>query len=197
MRLPIAYRPFAGLPDDAAVSTAAACPDAVVLPDGEALCVRPLEPGDRGTVSELFAGLGERSRRLRFHGPRDLDDADLALIASVDQRDRDAVVVFSETSGKPLALGELVRDARDPRAAEIAFAVVDEWQGRGLGRLLADRIARRARCLSVERVRAHVLASNEAALAVVRRVGRVVRSGVDAGSYEVEVEVDGTGATAA
>jgi len=117
----------------------------------------------------------------------------------VDRRDRDAVVVFSETSGKPLALGELVRDARDPRAAEIAFAVVDEWQGRGLGRLLADRLARRARCLSVERVRAHVLASNEAALAVVRRVGRVARSGVDGGSYEVEVEVevDGTGATAA
>lgn len=177
------------------MSATTECPDPVVLPDGAELCVRPLEAGDRETVAELFAGLGERSLRMRFHGPRPrLSDADLALIADV-HGDRDAVVVFAEDSGRPLALGELVRDAADPRSAEVAFAVVDEWQGRGLGRLLADRLAGRARCLSVDRVRAYVVASNDAAVSVVRRIGRIVRSGIDGGSYELEVEIDRAGSS--
>lgn len=167
------------------------CPDPVVLDDGARLCVRPLEPGDRETVAEVFAGLGERSLRLRFHGPKpEVSEDELALIAAVDRRDRDALVVFSESSSRPLALGELVRAPDEPHAAEVAFAVVDDWQGRGLGRILGDRLARRARCLDVERVRAYVVASNEAAVAVVRRIGRLVRSGIDGGSYELEVELD-------
>ncbi|HSJ93985.1 MAG TPA: hypothetical protein VK896_08110, partial [Gaiellaceae bacterium] len=79
------------------------CPDPVVLEDGAELCVRPLEPGDRETVAAIFAGLGERSLRQRFHRPlATVGEPALDRIASVDRRDRDAVVVFSEDTQKPL-----------------------------------------------------------------------------------------------
>ncbi len=161
-----------------------------MLADGSVLCLRPLEPGDRATVGEVFAGLGERSRRLRFHGPKpELTDAELSHLAAVDHRDRTAVVAYAEGSGKPVALGELVRDRDDRETAEVAFAVVDGWQGRGLGGVLADRLAGRARALGVSRVRAFVAASNDAAAAVVRRIGTVVGSGVEDGAFELVVDV--------
>lgn len=171
------------------MSTLDTCPDPVLV-GGVELCVRPLERGDRATVARLFESLSERSFRRRFHGARTrLTESDLDLIASVDRRDRDAVVVFAEGTGRPVALGELVRDRDDAGSAEVAFAVADDWQGRGLGRILADRLARRARSLRVERVRAYVAASNDGALAVVRRIGRLTGSRLEDGSYELVVDV--------
>lgn len=167
------------------------CPDPVALADGTDVCVRPLEPGEADVVSRIFEGLGERSRRQRFHGPKArLSERELALIASVDHRTREALVAVEMSSDRPLALFELVREADDDRTAEVAFVVADDWQGRGLGRILADRLATRARCLSLDRLRAHVVASNDRALAVVRRMGRVVTSRLSGGGYEVEIALD-------
>jgi protein lysine acetyltransferase len=53
-----------------------------------------------------------------------------------------------------------VRSSTDPRVAEVAVAVVDSWQGRGLGTALLDAIAARAREEGVERFTASVLANN-------------------------------------
>ena len=171
--------------------THAECPDPVVLQDGADICVRPLEQGEEAVVSQVFEGLGDRSRRQRFHGPKArLSERELAQIASVDHRTREALVAVEMASDRPLALFELVRETGDGRTAEVAFVVADDWQGRGLGTILADRLAARARCLSLDRLRAHVVASNDRALAVVRRMGRVVSSRLSGSGYEVEVALD-------
>ena len=172
--------------------TRAECPDPVVLAEGaDDICVRPLEQGESDLVSRLFDGLGERSRRQRFHGPKvRLSERELAQISSVDHRNREALVAVEMSSDRPIALFELVREADDDRTAEVAFVVADDWQGRGLGSILADRLAARARCLSFERLRADVVSSNERALALVRRMGRVVSSRLSGSGYEVEVALD-------
>jgi GNAT superfamily N-acetyltransferase len=108
-------------------------------------------------------------------------------MTAVDHVDHEALV--AEEGGRPLALAELVRDRADPGVAEIAFAVADEWQGRGLGRLVAERIAERARALGICRLRAHVVAGNEGARAVLNRLGSPAGGRFDGAGYELEVRL--------
>lgn len=167
------------------------CPDLVVLPEGAEICVRPLEPGEERVVAAIFDGLGERSRRERFHGPKArLTQDELARMASVDHRNREALVAVDLDSDRPLALFELVRDAQGSATAEVAFAVADDWHGRGVARALAERLADRARRLCLDRLRGYVVASNDRALAVLRRMGRIAGSRLEGGSYEVEIALD-------
>jgi L-amino acid N-acyltransferase YncA len=51
----------------------------------------------------------------------------------------------------------------------VAFEVVDDWQGRGVGRLLVDRLAADARAAGIERLHGDVRDVNAASRALLRR----------------------------
>ena len=164
------------------------------LPDGGRVRVRPLERDDGWAVEAVFARLGDTSRRLRFAGPKPrLTSRDLELLTNVDHRDHDALVALDDRTGDPVGIVRFVRDGERGASAEVAFEVVDEWQGRRLGTMLTALLACRARLMDVARFRASVDASNRGALGVVKRLGRVARHGFDGGSVEIEVELDDCG----
>jgi RimJ/RimL family protein N-acetyltransferase len=163
----------------------------LALPDGARVEVRPLEPRDRSVVEAIFAGLGERSRRARFHGskPR-LTETDLQQLTAVDHRDHEALVALEEGTGRPVGVARFVRDGGDPAVADVAFAVVDDWHGRRLGSLLTAALVGRACRLGVTRFRADVVAGNRRALALIEKLGGIVRSRYEGGAVELEVELD-------
>ena len=140
----------------------------------DAIALRPLRGGDRRTVLEVFDGLSVRSKALRFLGakPR-LNERDLELLVDVGSRGREAVVAVEQDTGRSIGIARFVRDA-DALEAEIAFAVVDAWQGRGVGRRLAHELARLARSQGILRLRASIDRSNLAARAVVQGLGEVL-----------------------
>src|SRR5438477_9444258 len=114
---------------------------------GPALLVRPLSSGDVDTVAAVFERLGERSRRARFHGPKPcLSGAELEQLATVDGT-RHALVGYVEGDPAPAAIASLVRNDRD--SAEIAFAVADEYQHRGIGSALARELLADARAAGI------------------------------------------------
>jgi RimJ/RimL family protein N-acetyltransferase len=162
----------------------------LALPDGARVAVRPLEPRDRSVVEAIFAGLGERSRRARFHGskPR-LTETDLQQLTAVDHRNHEAIVALEEETGRPVGVARFVRDVDDPSVAEVAFAVVDDWHGRRLGSLLTAALVRRACRLGVTRFRADVVAGNRRALALIEKLGGIARSRYEDGAVELEVEL--------
>src|SRR3954447_15126043 len=139
---------------------------------GPALVVRPLRNGDRATVLAVFERLGEQSRRSRFHGPKPcLRDDELALLATVDGRNH-ALVGWVEGDPLPAAIARLARTSRG--SAEIAFAVADDYQHRGIGAALAAELIADARMAGITEITAITSPDNPAALALVRRVARVV-----------------------
>jgi ribosomal protein S18 acetylase RimI-like enzyme len=150
-----------------------------------------LSPGDRESVLEVFEGLSERSRRLRFHGskPR-LPESELDDLVDVGRCGREAVAAVDVVSGNVVGIARFIRDGDDPSTAEIAFEVVDGCQSSGVGRKLVDELSRVAAREGVSHFRASILVGNESALALLRRAGVVVESVYDGGAFELLVELD-------
>jgi GNAT superfamily N-acetyltransferase len=154
-----------------------------------AIALRRLGPGERTTVLDVFAGLSDRSRRLRFLGPKPrLPERDVDLLVDVGCCGREAVVAVEQDGGRPVGIARFVRDAAAPEA-EIAFEVVDAWQGRGIGRRLAGELAALAREQGILRLRATVALGNAPALTLVRGLGEPVRSTLDGDAVELVVRL--------
>ena len=132
------------------------------------LTIRALRDGDTETVAALFARLGERSRERRFCGakPR-LSDVELTHLARVD-RDRHVLVGYADGDSAPAAIARL---ARHGDAAEIAFAVADEYQSRGFGSVLARELAADARAAGITHLTATVCGDNPRMIALLKRLG--------------------------
>jgi GNAT superfamily N-acetyltransferase len=129
------------------------------------ITIRPLRNGDSAVVQAVFDRLGPASRLLRFGGAKNvLSPADLEVLARVDGNHH-ALVAWA--GGAPVGIGRLVRDGS---SAEVAFAVADEWQSRGVGRLLADRLAADARAAGITSFHAEVRRDNVRSAALLRRV---------------------------
>jgi GNAT superfamily N-acetyltransferase len=59
---------------------------------------------------------------------------------------------------------------RDGDSAEVAFAVADAWQGRGVGTILVERLREDARAAGITRFVAEVLPGNAPGLALAARL---------------------------
>lgn len=141
------------------------------LPDGSEVMLRPLEPDDTDLLLEVFAGLGDRSRERRFLTPKHtLTATDLRRLTAVDHHDHEAVVALSVTDCRPLGVARFVRLPADPETADVAVAVVDAWQDRGLGTVLSSSLLTRARDLGVRRFSLLMAHDNEAAVRLMHRV---------------------------
>jgi GNAT superfamily N-acetyltransferase len=132
------------------------------------LTIRPLRNGDTDTVCALFARLGDRSRGKRFCGakPR-LSDSELATLARIDDV-RHALVGYVAGDSDPAAIARLVRDGT---RAEVAFAVADVYQGRGIGSTLGRELAADARAAGIRELVATVCGDNARIVSLLKRLG--------------------------
>jgi ribosomal protein S18 acetylase RimI-like enzyme len=134
---------------------------------GPTLLVRPLRHGDARTVMSVFERLSGQSRRTRFNGPKNcLSFSELRQLAAVDAT-RHALIAYVEGDPLPVAIARLVRDGR---SAEVAFAVADEYQHRGIGSALAAELIVDARAAGITEITALVSSDNPAAVALLRRI---------------------------
>jgi acetate---CoA ligase (ADP-forming) len=161
----------------------------VILRDGSTL--RLDEPGaaDGDELVDFFARLSPQSRYLRFHGARRVDRG--AVMSFVDPDWTTAGALVGRQEGKIVALASYSR-LRDPHVAEVAFAVADELQGRGVGTRLLEQLAKRAAAVGIERFLAYVLAENTAMLRVFRDAGFEIARSRDGGEVEVQFPIAAT-----
>ena len=118
----------------------------VVLRDGSAVLIRQVNGNDAPLLADGFARLSEQSRWMRFlFTKKRLSAADLRYLTEVDHRDHEALGALARDTDTGVGIARYIRDAKDPRSAEIAVTVTDDWQHRGLGTELLDRLSERAR----------------------------------------------------
>jgi RimJ/RimL family protein N-acetyltransferase len=164
---------------------------AVRLPDGTAIRLRPIEPADTERLAHAFTQLSAQSRYRRFLSPvTSLSHAQLRAFTHVD--DVDHVAWVAELSDHPerpvVGVGRWIRLDSDRRVAEIALTVVDAFQGRGLGRMLLQVLARSAVTRGVAHLHASVLGENQPMRALLRGFG-ARQIGMDVGVYEYRLPV--------
>lgn len=136
--------------------------------DGEELELIPLGARHRQVLADGFSRLSERSRFLRFMAPvSDLSASELSYLTELDLVDRFAWGLLVE--GLPAAVGRYVKTAATE--AEVGITVADEYQGRGLGRLLVEALAVVAADVGLETFEFEVLAENGAMLSILERLG--------------------------
>jgi GNAT superfamily N-acetyltransferase len=161
-----------------------------VLRDGSRVVVRPVTAADRALLLNGFARFGERSRQQRFFGVKvRLTEAELSFFTEVDHHDHEALGAIDARTGAGVGIARFVRLEPGGPVAEAAVAVVDDWQGRGLGRALLVALVQRAREEGVERFRATLRRDNRPMLEAFRRVGAVDVSRRDLDALEICVEL--------
>jgi acetyl coenzyme A synthetase (ADP forming)-like protein len=163
----------------------------VILRDGSTLRLRAPAAEDSGALLEFFVNLSEHSRYLRFHGFPALGAKLIEPLVAPDWQERGALL--GSLDGRIVAVANWVR-LRDPRAAEVAFAVGDDVQRRGIGTRLLEQLATRAAGAGIEEFVAEVLHENNTMLHVFRNAGFAVTRAGEGGELEIRLAIAPTDA---
>jgi acetyltransferase len=141
----------------------------VVEHGGTRLLLRPVRPDDAARLLAFYAAAPASDLRLRFfHSRREVPRSELARFCQIDY---EREMAFVALDGERMA-GE-VRAVCDPDnvVAEFAIHVAHDWQRRGLGKLLLDRMLAYLRSRGTREVVGWCLKENWGMQALARRCG--------------------------
>jgi GNAT superfamily N-acetyltransferase len=153
-------------------------PAALILPGGERVTIRVVQPRDDGALQAYFRGLSGESRYRRFLGAlAELGAKQLARLTKMDGPDELALLAFAEAAETSGLVGEavLVNLAGGARS-EFALSVTDAWQRKGVGAALLADLECRARMRGARYLYGDVLRANTPMKNLARKAGFALRS---------------------
>ena len=162
----------------------------LILRDGSTAFIRLSEPEDREAMREFFRQLSPESKRRRFFSISDPAEALLERQCdSSNPKVQLTLIVSRLVDGLPriIATGGYV--ARDESSAEVAFAVDDEFQRKGLGGLLLERLALLAVRNGFVRFWAMTRIENDLMLETFRQSGLSIHTRVEDECVEIDFSV--------
>ena len=141
--------------------------------DGRRVEIRALRPEHR---AELLAAIGRTSTqslfRRFFAAKRGFTDQEIEFFLHVDFINHVALVAaIEEEDGRPAIVGGGRYIVLEPGKAELAFAVIDRYQGQGIGTALMRRLAEIARAAGLRELIAEILPENIPMLKVFEKSG--------------------------
>lgn len=151
----------------------------IELPNEGRVRIRPARVDDLEAIKAGFERLSEESRYLRFFSARpNLGDGLAASLTDIDHTTHFAWAVFDpdrpsevgDDSGLGVAAARLILD-EDPTSAEAALTVVDEYQGRGIGRFLVELLVATAADVGARVLRFEILRQNRGMIALAAGMG--------------------------
>jgi RimJ/RimL family protein N-acetyltransferase len=142
------------------------------LRDGREVEIRALRPDDKDDMLAAVGRTGTQSLQRRFFVvKRGFSEREIAFFMNIDFSNHVALVALSDEDGRPVIIGGGRYIVVESGRAEIAFVVIDAYQGQGLGTLLMRHLAAMARGAGLKELIAEVLPENTAMRKVFGKFG--------------------------
>lgn len=149
------------------------------LRDGRAVAIRALRPDDRADMLAAIGRTSAQSLQRRFFAPKKgFSELEMTFFLDIDFETHVALVAELDEDGQQAIVGGGRYIVVQPGHAEIAFVVVDAYQGNGIGTILMRHLASLARHARLKELTAEVLPENAAMLKVFRKFGFKIASKV-------------------
>ena len=142
------------------------------MSDGRAFKIRALKREDEADVMAAVARTSPLSLYRRFFGlKRFFSDQEIAYYMTVDFVNHVCLVAVTDEDGHPAIVGGVRYIVQEPGKAEVSFAVIDQYQGKGIGTALMQHITGIAREAGIKEFTAEVLPDNIPMLKVFEHSG--------------------------
>jgi len=143
-----------------------------LLRDGSPVDIRALRPEDEADMLAALERTSPQSLQRRFFVmKRHFSDKERAYFMDIDFTNHVAIVALAEESGRQVIVGGGRYIVFEPGRAEMAFVVIDAWQGRGIGSILMRHLTKIAGDAGLQELTAEVLPENAAMLKVFGKFG--------------------------
>lgn len=138
--------------------------------DGSPIEVRALRPDDEAGMLAAVDATGAQSLQRRFFATkRHFSDRERGFFMKVDFKSHVALVAVADAAGQNAIVAGGRYIVFEPGRAEMAFVVIDAWQGRGVGSILMRHLVELARDAGLRQLSAEVLPDNASMLNVFRK----------------------------
>jgi RimJ/RimL family protein N-acetyltransferase len=142
------------------------------LRDGGLVKIRALRPEHEADMLTALERASAQSLQRRFFVmKRHFSDKERAFFMDIDFKNHVALVARVEEAGREVLVGGSRYVVFEPGRAEMAFMVVDAWQGRGIGTMLMRHLVKIASEAGLKELTAEVLPENAAMLNVFGKSG--------------------------
>jgi RimJ/RimL family protein N-acetyltransferase len=160
------------------------------LRDGRKVEIRALRPEDRAGLLAAVDRTSDQSLYRRFFGfKRSFTDQEVDFYVNVDFVGHVALVAVLQEDSRPVIVGGSRYIVVQPGQAEVAFAVDDAHQGKGIGTALMRHLAAIARSAGLKELVADVLPENTAMLKIFRASGLGIRTGQEPDATHVVLQL--------
>jgi GNAT superfamily N-acetyltransferase len=147
------------------------------LRDGRRIEIRALRPEDKADMLGAIDRTSAQSLYRRFFGPkRFFSKKEVAFFLDIDFINHVALVAVVKEGNRTAIVAGGRYVTQRPGVAEVAFAVIDDYQRQGIGDLLLDHLATVARDAGFKEFVAEVLPDNIAMLKMFEKSGLKIRS---------------------
>lgn len=161
-----------------------------LLRDGRKVEIRALRTEDKADMLGAIGRTSAQSLYRRFFGAkRDFSEKEVDFFLNIDFTNHVALVAVIEESGRAVIIAGGRYVAVRPGVAEIAFAVIDDYQGQGIGAALLRHLAAIARDGGFKEFTAEVLPDNIPMLKVFEKSGLKFRTKRQAGAVHVALQL--------
>lgn len=156
--------------------------------------LRLIRPDDKQNMLEAFEHLSSNSRYKRFFGAKKvLSERELRYFTEIDQHNHFALAALelddSDNEIGAAGVARFIRLPEDDECAEVGITVIDSAQGKGIGRILLERLFSAALERGVKRLRFECLAENQDMERLVKKLTDHVKFEREHGILIAEIEI--------
>jgi RimJ/RimL family protein N-acetyltransferase len=142
------------------------------LRDGRTIEIRALRPSDHAGLLAAVERTSAESLYRRFMGAkRHFSEKERAFFLNVDFVNHVALVAVIQADGRDTIIAGGRYIVERPGTAEVAFAVIDKYQGQRIGTALLRHLTKIARGAGLKKFIAEVLPDNASMLKVFEKSG--------------------------